>query len=251
MTEKLTSETTIAAQALPLEPTLSAAPQARQFRKGLLAFAFTLILYVTLAVYAHFFEYFNWDKRLGDAIQSITLPGFRALMVVLSFLGDSWIPFAIVLLVSLALIVARKRLEGVICLCGIGLGAALNELTKLLIGRPRPDKGLVQILTQVNHNSFPSGHTFFFVEFFGFLFFIIYVLPVPRLLRRILLALLLALIALIGMSRVYLGAHWVSDVIGGYLAGTLWLTLMIRAYLRVKDRRQAGVGEQGSGNSDE
>jgi membrane-associated phospholipid phosphatase len=235
MIEKPATEDT--RPALSQEPPLSVAGSARQLRKGLLAFALTLILYITLAVFAHFFDYFNWDKRLGDAIQGINLPGFHSLMVFLSFLGDKWIPFAIVILISIVLILARKRIEGIICLCGIALGAALNEITKLLIGRPRPDKSLIQVLTDVNHNSFPSGHTFFFVEFFGFLFFIIYLLPMPALLRRVLLTLLLTLIALIGMSRVYLGAHWVSDVIGGYLAGTLWLTLMIKVYLRFKDKQ--------------
>ncbi|MBI3651106.1 MAG: phosphatase PAP2 family protein [Acidobacteria bacterium] len=237
MVENLTNHSEIKPEPVNSLSAAAAAAAARQLRKGLIAFALTLCLYVALAVFAHFFAYFNWDKKLDAAIQNISLPGFGSLMIFLSFLGDRWIPFAIVIVVSLVLILARKRLEGAICLGGIALGAALNELTKVLIGRPRPDKSLVHILTEVNHNSFPSGHTFFFVEFFGFLFFVIYVLPLPRLFRRVLLALLLTLIALIGVSRVYLGAHWPSDVLGGYLAGTLWLTLMIKVYLRLQDRQ--------------
>jgi membrane-associated phospholipid phosphatase len=141
--------------------------------------------------------------------------------------------------VSLLLILIKKRLEAIVCLCGVGLGAAVNAMTKVIVARPRPDQSLVQVIAQYNHDSFPSGHTFFFVEFFGFLFFILYVTPLRPRVRRTFLISLGILIAFIGVSRVYMGAHWPSDVIGGYLAGTLWLVLMIKVYERLKTRQNA------------
>ena len=101
-------------------------------------------------------------------------------MISLSMLGDRWIPFALVIIVSLLLALYKKRLEATVCLCGVGLGAALNAITKVIVARPRPDQSLVQVITQYTHDSFPSGHTFFFVEFFGFLFFILYITPLRR-----------------------------------------------------------------------
>jgi undecaprenyl-diphosphatase len=196
-----------------------------------------LIVYLIIAAFAHFFLRFRYDLEAAQMIQSIPVSGFHSLMLFLSLLGDGLIPFAIVIVVSLALIVARKRLEGLVCLGGIAFGAALNEVTKLLVGRPRPNDPSIHILAQVNHNSFPSGHTFFFVAFFGFLFFVFYVLPLRKAVRNVLFAILFLLIALIGLSRIYLGAHWPSDVIGGYLAGTLWLTLMIKVYERLHTRQ--------------
>jgi undecaprenyl-diphosphatase len=66
------------------------------------------------------------------------------------------------------------------------------------------------------------------------LFFLSYVLLKPGLLRRGSLIVLALLIALVGISRVYLGAHWPSDVLGAYLAGGVWLMVMIEIYRRVK-----------------
>jgi len=69
---------------------------------------------------------------------------------------------------------------------------------------------------------------------FGFLFFLTFVLLKPGLLRRALQSVVLLLIALVGVSRVYLGAHWPSDVLGAYLAGGIWLMFMITVYQRIK-----------------
>jgi undecaprenyl-diphosphatase len=89
-----------------------------------------------------------------------------------------------------------------------------------------------------DHESFPSGHVFFYVSFFGFLFFLAYALLKKGLLQRALLALSGVLLVLIGLSRVYQGAHWPSDVVGAYLAGGAWLMLMIEVYRRLKLKQE-------------
>ena len=68
-------------------------------------------------------------------------------------------------------------------------------------------------------------------------------------LRRGALAVLGALISLIGVSRVYLSAHWPSDVVGAYLAGGLWLMLMIEAYRRLKARQKNKIDSAVATNS--
>jgi membrane-associated phospholipid phosphatase len=202
-------------------------------------FLVTLCLYAALAVLAHHYAYFDWDLSLARSIQSLSLPGFENTMIAVSLLGDGWIAWPLAAAVGLAMIKAGLRAEGVICMTGAGLGSAANLLLKVLIGRPRPAEMLVNVATAYSNESFPSGHVFFFVEFFGFLFFLAYVLLKPGSLRRGSQVVLGLLIVLVGVSRVYLGAHWPSDVAGAYLAGGIWLMLMIEVYRRVESRRRS------------
>ena len=207
--------------------------------RGEIVFGATLVLYAALAAFAHYYAYFGWDVWLELRIQSITLPGFNTLMRLVSLLGNGWVPVAAVSVVALALMLARLRIEGLICAIGVSSGAGLNRLFKALISRPRPTEPLVQVVYDVAHESFPSGHVVFFIEFFGFLFFLSFVLLKAGVIRRSGLALCGTLIALVGLSRVYLGAHWPSDVLGAYLAGGMWLMLMIEVYRRLKSKQQS------------
>jgi membrane-associated phospholipid phosphatase len=196
-----------------------------------------LSVYTVMAVLASVYTHFPWDLAIMRGIQSISIPGFETFMTLLSSLGSGWVPTALVGVVGLTLMLARFRLEGAVCILGVTLGAVLNGLLKIITARPRPDAALVEVMKVYNHNSFPSGHVVFFIEYFGFLFFLSYVLLRRGRLRRALLALFGALIILIGVSRVYMGAHWPSDVIGAYLAGGVWLMVMISVYRRLKARQ--------------
>jgi undecaprenyl-diphosphatase len=199
-----------------------------------LVFVIALVLYAVLAMFAHLYAYFEWDVRINHAIRSVTLPGFAPLMVGLSWLGSGLMPTVLVVGCGMALYAARFRLEGILCMIGVTLGAVMNSLMKLAIARPRPDPTLIEVMRSYNHNSFPSGHVEFFVTFFGFLFFLSYVLLKHSPLRRAALIVLALLIVLIGVSRVYMGAHWPSDTVGAYLSGGVWLMLMIEVYRRLK-----------------
>jgi membrane-associated phospholipid phosphatase len=204
--------------------------------RGEIVFAVTLAIYAALAILAHNYAYFSWDLELAKGIQSIATPGFRTLMIWVSVLGNGWVPTIMVAVVGLGFVLARLRVEGLICLVGVAAGAGINRLFKALVDRPRPSEPLVQVVFDVSHESFPSGHVVFFIEYFGFLLFVSFVLLRAGLLRRMALAVFGMLIAMIGLSRIYLGAHWPSDVIGAYLAGGIWLMLMIEAYRRLKEK---------------
>jgi membrane-associated phospholipid phosphatase len=201
-----------------------------------------LCLSAVLAVFAHQYTYFAWDLSLDHSIQSISLPGFRTAMIGVSLLGNGWIAWTLVVVTGLGLIKAGLRTEGVICMTGPGLGWLVNQLLKLTIGRPRPSNVLVNVAGVFHFDSFPSGHVVFFVEFFGFLLFLAVALLKRGSLRRILMAVPALLISLVGLSRVYLGAHWPSDVVGAYLAGSIWLMLMIEVYRRFKARAENNKG---------
>lgn len=193
-----------------------------------------LISFIILALFASVHEYFALDLRLARAIQSIRWPGFRSLMIAVSALGNDWTPVVLVLLTGVGLFLLRLKTEGILCVAGVGLGDLINRLTKFVIGRPRPSRDLLEVFGQHEDPAFPSGHVAVYVEFFGFLFFLTYVLLRPGRLRQALLLIFGTLVVLVGISRVYLGAHWPSDVAGAYLAGGIWLFIMIDLYRRRK-----------------
>src|SRR5204863_2299657 len=105
---------------------------------------------------------------------------------------------------------------------------------KAVVGRPRSSVDLVNIYTQVAGRSFPSGHVFHYVALYGFLFYLAYVLIPRSPSRTILLIICGSLVSLVGISRMYLGAHWASDVVGAYLFGSVWLFLIIDFYWHMK-----------------
>jgi undecaprenyl-diphosphatase len=114
--------------------------------------------------------------------------------------------------------------------------ALLGSLIKLAVHRPRPAPDLVHVIQQLQDASFPSGHVLFYTVFFGFLIFLAYTLLKPSWLRTGLCGVLGALVALVGLSRIYVGDHWASDVAGAYLLGSLWLVLTIAVYRWGKPR---------------
>lgn len=194
-----------------------------------------LAAFSLLALFAHFTSYFGWDLRGSQWLQGLKVPGILAFMRAVSFVGNSWHPHALATLTIIVLLVLRFRIEAAaLALSAVG-SAILNSLVKILIARPRPSSDLVTVVTNLDSLSFPSGHVTFYVCYFGFLFFAAFaLLPRGSFARRLALILLALPILLVGLSRVYLGAHWPSDVFGGYLFSGLWLGFSLDMYRRWK-----------------
>ena len=109
------------------------------------------------------------------------------------------------------------------------------------MARPRPGNP-VHVLQHAGGYSFPSGHVMSYVAFFGFLAYVAWIQLRPTPVRALVIAVCVALVILVGPSRVYLGAHWASDVIGAYLLAGLWLSVMLRRYVAWLDRLSAQPG---------
>ena len=121
------------------------------------------------------------------------------------------------------------RLEAIMILMG-RLITLVDAPLKLAINRPRPSADLVQVLSHEQGNGFPSGHAFFAILILGLTAYFISINLKNRAPRVLVLLCLIALILLIGTSRVYLGVHWPSDIVGGYLIGGFFLTMLIWFY---------------------
>ena len=130
--------------------------------------------------------------------------------------------------VSAATMLIRRQYQLTAYLVVTGLGAlALDPAIKLLVGRLRPM--VPAPVATAPGNSFPSGHALDATVFYGVML-LVFLPIIPRRLRRLVIGLVIALVVMIGISRVALGVHYPSDVVGGWLLGVAWLGITAHAF---------------------
>lgn len=135
-------------------------------------------------------------------------------------------PVPLFALIFAAVLAGRSRgIGGLGWLCAIDLlgSTVLNQLLKFAIQRPRPDVRLR--LVEIGGFSFPSGHSMAAMAFFGLFIWLTWRCVRDRRVRDGLTALLCTAIVAVGFSRVYLGVHYASDVLGGFCASLIWLAV--------------------------
>ncbi len=204
--------------------------------RGTMFLAFYLWLLsgaVMLSWIAQRTQFFPGDMAITKILQKRKNPLVRRFMLGISEIGFP--KLSIPLSISFAAIfwALRFRLEAFFILL-TSSSHLLNALVKRLIKRPRPTNELVTVARVINEPSFPSGHVMHYINLFGLLSYLLATNWRSGRLRNILIAICIALIAFVGPSRVYLGAHWPSDVMAGYLYGGLWFGGIMALYLRVK-----------------
>ena len=153
--------------------------------------------------------------------------------VAVSFLGSTPMVLGMVGVTAVGLFLLRRRADALVVAVSLVPMAVGNGL-KLLVDRPRPEYMLIG--TPPTSLSFPSGHALSAAILGGQLILLVGELVPSRFLRRGLQATILLLVLAIGASRVYLGVHWPSDVIGGFLFGITMLAGLtrLRHYLLIK-----------------
>lgn len=114
----------------------------------------------------------------------------------------------------------------VAALIDAGAAVSLNWLIKHLIARPRPPEELRMALE--TSTSFPSSHAITAIAFYGFIIWLVLHYHQPSIWRNILVGILAIIVVLIGLSRIYLAVHYLTDVVAGFSAGIVWLTAFTR-----------------------
>jgi len=181
-----------------------------------------LVAFLILSVTAYSVPYFKFDLAIAGTVQKISFPLFDGLMKFVSFIGDEPLMVIIIGVTGAILFLLGRRTEAVIGTLATAGSALSGSLLKMIIDRPRPSGELVHVSEWLSDKSYPSGHVLAFTVFFGFLLY--------WLNRKSISLILILLIVSIGISRVYLGVHWPSDVLGGYILGIIWLFFTIRLY---------------------
>ena len=168
------------------------------------------------------------DNAIYETIIKIMNSNITAIMIFISFLGSA------ITLITLALasifLVKDKKYSKLIML-NLALSFILNRILKLIIARPRPPR--LRLVIE-NGYSFPSGHSMVSFAFYGFLIYLINKNLKNKKIKYPLIILLSLLILLIGISRIYLGVHYVTDVLGGYIIGLIYLIVFIKVLKKKK-----------------
>jgi membrane-associated phospholipid phosphatase len=200
----------------------------KRFTIGIALLLFSIIP----AIFAYYTPYFPGDIQITVFIQGFRSEFMTSLMEAVSSLFTG-LPAILLVVVFVAVILWRLGMLAAIFMALAGALSPADDILKFIIRRPRPTANLVNIILTSPGLSFPSGHAFFTTMTLGMMiYFIIKYVP-NRPLKVLLSSVLIFVILLVGYSRVYLGAHWSSDVVESYLIAGAAVMLLTVLYEQV------------------
>lgn len=167
------------------------------------------------------------DKIVFEYLKGLRSASFDRVMIAVTGLGDAYVVMPVTLAGLLALAVFKCWRAALYLITATAGAAIFVAGVKRFIQRPRP----VSIYDGLAEYSFPSGHACMSVVLYGFLAILLIQTATPAW-RRVAAFAALVLIAMISFSRIYLGAHWLSDVAAGLAFGVAWVALLTILYLR-------------------
>ncbi len=202
------------------------------YAKKWILFLILLLLFIVLTWTILKTEPFWLDQKISLFIESIRNPQMTVLF--------KWITNLVsvpALVVVCLLIYGNKstRKDGNIIVLNLAVVATLNSLLKLVFARDRPTG--ISLIQETGY-SFPSGHSMISMAYFGLFIYLIYHSHFSAKKRWSMILLLSFLIFLIGISRIYLGVHYPSDVIGGFFLSVAYLILFTHIVFIYRRKRK-------------
>lgn len=182
------------------------------------------LIFILLSVFVKMDLTVNFDNRIYELITFNMSNMVTNFYKVITFLGSTEFIIFLCVFFLILFIILKKKNTGIIICCVLIISTIVNNLLKIIICRERPD---VLKLVMEDSYSFPSGHTMASVSMYGILIYIVLKSNMNKKLK-VLLSIVLGIIPiLVAISRVYLGAHFISDVIGAFLVSIILLLIEI------------------------
>lgn len=179
----------------------------------------SLLAFLVLAVFAFNQRFLDLDHSVHALAQATRQPHVKSLMQALSDVGSGWALLPLSLAAFVLLRRGGHRIARFVPAMVAG-SYVVFAITKWIVARPRP---------RLSPYGFPSAHTFGAVVFFGGLIYVLWTVELGRVWRWTGTVFLALLIVGIGVSRLYLRAHWLSDVLGGVAGGAAFLLFFLLA----------------------
>lgn len=197
---------------------------------------FFIIVFLLLSFYVVDSSPKSWDLLVSQELQEEPSAILDVLMKGFSWLGTVYVA-AIMVIVFSIIFFAFKYIKEAFFVLSCLLSGGVSYVLKMLIDRPRPTTDFVRIVDETHYQSFPSGHVLFYTAFFGTLMLIAISSSILKFSWKIMMSsICVAMIVLGAVSRIYLGAHWFTDVIGGFIVGVLFVMFTGSLYLRSKNK---------------
>lgn len=215
----------------------------------------TLVLVAVLVFTWLLFEIKTDDiMRMDAAAHSLVVMHIRAawLTPIMQSISDLAHPVVLVVMLLVIEVFAPGRRPGLCAAVNLVLATLLNLLLKTLIQRPRPEG---YRLVAESGFSFPSGHSMVAMAFYGLLIWMVWRYEKDSLVRRLGVIGFGLVIVLVGLSRIYLGVHYASDVLAGFCASIAWLgvytKLLAPVFLAPREDPRGAPGEKDGGSGRE
>ena len=174
------------------------------------------------------------DVKISLFLQKIHSDALDKVMLAISFFGELPWSLIMVLLVASIFFIFKYRRESYF-ITSILLSGLVILSIKNIINRPRPTAFYVRLVEVNRFQSFPSGHVMSYVLFFGFMIILMRTLKdIPYAIRQFVTYVSAFLMISVSFSRIYLGAHWFSDTVGGSILGLICLYPLCYFYFKKK-----------------
>ncbi len=185
-------------------------------KKDYLIYGFVLLaLFLILLIFVSFGLVNGLDNSVNNFVPGIVSSSLTSLMIFFTNLMENEVVMVFALILIAVLFILKRKKEVLLVVGTFAFAEIVKEGFKILIQRARPLNSLIN----ETGFSFPSGHSTFAILFFLIIIYLFKDSIKDNVLRYSFVIFNLVLILLVGFSRIYLGVHWITDVVGGFLLG--------------------------------
>lgn len=180
-----------------------------------------ILIFIILLILVKLEKTLNIDTKFYNAIIQIKNPNLTNIIKIITNFGDT---FIIISTIIICFIVFKNKIYPILITSNIIGIVLINQTLKHIIMRPRPE--FIHLVEEFGF-SFPSGHSMAAFGFYGYFIYLISKSNLNKKVKLLLIILLSTLILSIGLSRIYLGVHYLSDVIAGFIISFGYLIIFI------------------------